>query len=105
MAATQEEADKMVTDKCDCAESDMVIYHQKMLDNLEEVAGAGCAQYGFIPTDEEDLNMIHEVAELIFKEKIDKVTFMIDATTLTITNTAKGVKINRKKIKSVTLGG
>lgn len=105
LADSQADADQRVTDQCDCSESERVIWHQQMIDNIEEMIGHSCTQYGFIPVEEGTAATIKEVAELIFDEKIGKGTFVVDGTTITLIATEKSVKINRKKIKSVTLGG
>lgn len=104
IANSQREADELVTDACGCEESKHIKEYDMMMANIDEVLGKACTKNGFYPVDSVTIARVRELADLIWRGKIEKASFEIDRTTILISNTTKGIRVSRKRIEEICLG-
>lgn len=104
LAIDQEDADNKITEQCDCGAADKIQQLKMMKQNLEATIGEKAMESGFPIVESSTKEIIEEVAQLIFDEKIGKATFVLEDSTVIISRNAKGgIKTIRKKIKALEL--
>lgn len=104
LAMDQEDADDKITEQCDCGAADKLQQLKMMKHNLEATIGEKAMENGFTTVESSTKEIIMEVAQLIFDEKIGKATFVLEDSTVMISMSAKGgIKTSRKKIKALEL--
>lgn len=102
MAESPEEADSIVTDRCNC---DGAIFEKRkacLKENIAEVAGAGCEKYGFNPLDVEITNLLYAAGVMVMLDKMQQISVSADGTAVKISVNTKGqVKVTRKEQKNI----
>lgn len=100
-ADTQEQADIIATENCAC---DNIMKKRRMIfENVEELCGANAVNYGMEQMTEEAIDVLKAGGELCLRGLTDSIAMKAAGTSISIRSTAKGVKVERKKVSSVGL--
>lgn len=103
MAESNTEADKLVTEKCDCLGAEFGLKLEALRENIIALTARGmCEEAGFKPLDDSTINLLVKVGEQIALGKIDKTQIAVEESTLSITRSLKGqIKVIRKTTKNI----
>lgn len=100
---SQEQADEIATEKCDCPAGEMIRKKKELDERLGELIGEEAPQYGWDATTPEIFETIKEIGHIEAEGKIESVGIRIDKTSLRIAN--RGGKIVIERSKTVKQGG
>lgn len=100
-ADTEAEANMIATDRCTCKEGKGIRDFNRLMKNIDEICGTGGKQVGFDPVPATTIERIKEAAELVHHRKIEKSTFQINGTLITIKAGVKDVTVDRKRTLSI----
>lgn len=100
---SQEQADEIATEKCDCPAGEMIRKKKELDERLGELIGEEAPQYGWDATTPEIFETIKEIGHIVAEGKIESVGIRIDKTSLRIAN--RGGKIVIERSKTVKQGG
>lgn len=95
MAMDQIDADEKISDECTCGGAIMEQKKKNLYEKLSFAIGDDSAKVGLQRVTPEQEKVITTAALAVLYEVLDKVTFKIDGTTVTITRTAEKVKVKR----------
>jgi len=103
-ADTQAEADRLVTESCNCAGGELARKKKELKERLDELIGEQAPDYGWEPAGTaKAYKAICKIAEVIAEGGIESVGIRIDKTNLKIGN--KGGKIIVERSKTVKQSG
>ena len=100
-ADPQEQADILATENCTC--DNIMIKRQLIFGNIEELCGVNAVNYGMEQLTEEAIDMLKTGGELCLRGLADSISMKAAGSSISIRTTAKGVKVERKKVSSVGL--
>lgn len=100
-ADTVMEANEIATEHCTCEEGKTIREINRLLKNIDDICGEGGKQVGFDPVPATTIERIKEAAELVHHRKIEKSTFQINGTLITIKAGVKDVTVDRKRTLSI----
>ena len=103
VATSQEQADEIATEKCDCPAGEMIRKKKELDERLGELIGEEAPQYGWDATTPEIFEAIRQIGHIVSEGKIESVGIRIDKTSLRIAN--RGGKIVIERSKTVKQGG
>ena len=103
VATSQEQADEIATEKCDCPAGEMFRKKKELDERLGELIGEEAPQYGWDATTPEIFEAIRQIGHIVSEGKIESVGIRIDKTSLRIAN--RGGKIVIERSKTVKQGG
>lgn len=103
ITSSQEAADRMVTESCDCRGGDVPEKKILMHRQLKTLCGEEAPEYGFDAVDPNTYDRIVEIADLVVEGKIQTATFKVDGTTISMSNA--GGKIRAKRSQKIEQGG
>ena len=103
VATSQEQADEIATEKCDCPAGEMIRKKKELDERLGELIGEEAPQYGWDATTPEIFEVIRQIGHIVSEGKIESVGIRIDKTSLRIAN--RGGKIVIERSKTVKQGG
>lgn len=95
MAVTQAEANELASEKCSCSGVAKAKKKTAMKIRLSSLIGPACIEKGFNPVDKVVYDAIETVGLMVVDGLMQKVTFNVDGTTITITP-GKKIKVTRK---------
>lgn len=100
-AETQEEADNKATRNCNCDRAKQVQSYDRLMEQIDEFCADGCEELGFSPLPDKTIFSIKTTATQILENNIDKSTFQVEGTTISIVRREKNVIVSRKKTLKV----
>ena len=103
VATSQEQADEIATERCDCPAGEMIRKKKELDERLGELIGEEAPQYGWDATTPEIFEAIRQIGHIVSEGKIESVGIRIDKTSLRIAN--RGGKIVIERSKTVKQGG
>lgn len=98
-AETQEEADRIASESCDCENE--AKWHRLMVANVEMLCGEQSKELGFVPLDGANLEFVKNACELIHAGFINNAKFSVANSEIKISGGAAG-KIDVKRTKKET---
>lgn len=102
LAASQEEADRLVSSRCGCGAAEVQKKYDQMISDLNECIGSPCTKHGFTEIEDETAAMIVDAADKVWEGKLEKITFVVDATTIDIKRKGDDkISISRKRIEAI----
>lgn len=97
----QAEADRYAAENCAC-DNNMKKCRQ-LRENIDQLCGEDCKQYGMDILEESTIDTLKEVGRLCVYGYINSAGFAIKGTSITIRQIKDGVSVSRKKVSSVKL--
>lgn len=102
-AQTQEEADRIATEECDCPEGELTRRKKEFDDRLQELISETAPEYGWEPAKSQEIfERIQELGHIVCEGGIESAVIRIDKTTLKIKG---GGKITLERSKTIRQGG
>ena len=95
MAKTQAEANELASEKCSCSGVAKAKKKAAMKSKLASLIGPACTELGFNPVEQAVYDAIETVGLMVVEGLMQKVTFNVDGTTISITP-GKKIKVTRK---------
>ena len=94
MAKTQAEANELASEKCSCAGVTKARKKTVMKNYLARFIGSACTEMGFNPVEQAVYDAIETVGLMVVDGLMQKATFNVDGTTISIT-AGKKIKVKR----------
>ena len=103
MAESQEEADSLITRKCDCAGAAKQRKIDTLTENILNITAEGhCEESNLKPIEPAAVDMLIAAGALVVHGAIDKVQISAEGSTITIAVGSKGqVKVTRKETRGI----
>lgn len=101
-ADTQEEADIIATRECKACDNALK-QTARLHDNIEILCGETARGYSMQELDPDLIEGIKETGKLLIDGLVERVTFKLDDSTISLNNTRDGVSVIRKKSISAKL--
>lgn len=95
LAKTQEEANELAAEKCDCAGVRIARKKEKMAEKLDSLIGTGCEEAGFSPVERAIHDAIETIGFMIIEGLLQQAAFKVDGTTITM-KAGEKTKVTRK---------
>lgn len=100
-AASQEQANLLVTERCDCEQ--VAKNKLALITNLRQLCGNGAAHFGFEPLKEETIDFLEGVCEKVVEGYFTQAKVIAGDTDIVIKATTNGFSVTRNKKRKATL--
>ena len=98
---SQDAADRYAAEHCACDNN--LKKCRQLSENIDQLCGEECKQYGMDILEENTIDTLKEVGNLCVYGYINSAGFAIKGTSITIKQIKDGVSVSRKKVSSVKL--
>lgn len=97
IATSQEEADTLVTEKCDCDGSDKIkkIIHMDKL--IDAICGEESKKQKFVALSTEEIEEIKSLGRMVLNLEFTQAQLRIPDSVITMSGSSKGIKISRSR--------
>lgn len=96
MAETQEEANSIAAQECQCAGVRIARKKEKMKENLSNLIGKNCS-LEFMPVEQTVYDAIETIGLMIVDNMLHEATFKVDGTIISLKNGRK-IKVTRRRV-------
>lgn len=100
-AASQEQADLLATERCDCEQ--VAKNKLALITNLRQLCGNGAAHFGFEPLKEDTIIFLEGACEKVVEGYFTQAKVVVGETNIVVKATTNGFSVTRDKKRKTTL--